>query len=241
LYPEEGIKTNILGTKILAELSLKHNVEKFIFISTDKAINPASVMGATKRVAEEFLRTLNPMNKTKFISVRFGNVLGSRGSVIPLFEEQILRGGPVTVTHPEMKRYFMSTSEAVLLILEASAIGHGGEVFVLDMGEPIKILDLAKEMIKLSGYEPDVDIPIVFTDIRPGEKLFEEILSAEEGVETTEYEKILKARSTTEGSYEFLVEKINLLIKTSSPNNKNEIMRLLKEIVPTYTPSKNSK
>ena len=241
LYPEEGIKTNILGTKILAELSLKHNVEKFIFISTDKAINPASVMGATKRVAEEFLRTLNPMNKTKFISVRFGNVLGSRGSVIPLFEEQILRGGPVTVTHPEMKRYFMSTSEAVILILEASAIGHGGEVFVLDMGEPIKILDLAKEMIKLSGYEPDVDIPIVFTDIRPGEKLFEEILSAEEGVEPTEHEKIFKARSTTEGSYEFLVEKINLLIKTSSQNNKNEIIRLLKETVPTYNPSKNNK
>ena len=241
LYPEEGIKTNILGTKILAELSLKHNVEKFIFISTDKAINPTSVMGATKRVAEEFLRTLNPMNKTKFISVRFGNVLGSRGSVIPLFEEQIIRGGPVTVTHPEMKRYFMSTSEAVLLVLEASAFGQGGEVFVLDMGEPIKILDLAKEMIKLSGYEPDVDIPIVFTDVRPGEKLFEEILSAEEGVEPTEYEKILKARSATEGSYEFLVEKINLLIKTTSPNNKNEIIRLLKEIVPTYTPSKNSK
>ncbi len=241
LYPEEGIKTNILGTKILAELSLKHNVEKFIFISTDKAINPASVMGATKRVAEEFLRTLNPMNKTKFISVRFGNVLGSRGSVIPLFEEQIIRGGPVTVTHPEMKRYFMSTSEAVLLVLEASAFGQGGEVFVLDMGEPIKILDLAKEMIKLSGYEPDVDIPIVFTDIRPGEKLFEEILSAEEGVEPTEYEKILKARSATEGNYEFLAEKINVLIKTSSPNNKNEIIRLLKETVPTYNPSKNSK
>ena len=236
LYPEEGIKTNILGTKILAELSLKHNVEKFIFISTDKAINPTSVMGATKRVAEEFLRTLNPMNKTQFISVRFGNVLGSRGSVIPLFEEQIIRGGPVTVTHPEMKRYFMSTSEAVLLVLEASAVGQGGEVFVLDMGEPIKILDLAKEMIKLSGYEPDVDIPIVFTDIRPGEKLFEEILRAEEGVETTEYEKIFTARSATEESYEFLAEKINLLIKTSSPNNKNEIIRLLKEIVPTYTP-----
>jgi len=238
LYPEEAIKTNIEGTKIIAELSLKYQVEKFIFISTDKAINPSSVMGATKRVGEELLKIFNQKNKTMFISVRFGNVLGSRGSVIPLFKEQIKKGGPVTVTHPEMKRYFMSTSEAVLLVLEASAIGHGGEVFVLDMGEPVKILDLAKEMIRLSGYEPDVDIPIVFTRIRPGEKLFEQILSAEEGVESTDYEKILRARSVNERSFEVLMEKINLLIKMSSRNNKDGIIKLLKEIVPTYNPSK---
>ena len=238
LYPEEAVKTNIEGTKILAELSLKHNIEEFVFISTDKAINPTSVMGATKRVGEKLLKILNQKNKTKFVSVRFGNVLGSRGSVIPLFKEQIKKGGPVNVTHPEMKRYFMSTSEAVLLVLEASAVGQGGEVFVLDMGEPIKILDLAKEMIRLSGYEPDVDIPIVFSQVRPGEKLFEEILSAEEGVESTDYEKILKARSANERSVEVLMEKINLLIKMSSRNNKDGIIKLLKEIVPTYNPSK---
>ena len=238
LYPEEAVKTNIYGTKILAELALKNNVEKFVFISTDKAINPTSVMGATKRVGEELLKILNEKNSTKFISVRFGNVLGSRGSVIPLFKEQIKKGGPVTVTHPEMKRYFMSTSEAVLLVLEASAVGQGGEVFVLDMGEPIKILDLAKEMIRLSGYEPDVDIPIVFTEIRPGEKLFEEILSAEEGVETTDYEKILKARSAVKINPEDLMDKINLLIEMSNKNKKEEkIIKLLKEIVPTYKPS----
>ncbi|MBA7697360.1 hypothetical protein ES703_106025 [subsurface metagenome] len=238
LHPEEAVKTNILGTKILSELSLKYCVEKFIFISTDKAINPTSVMGATKRVGEELLKNFNHKNKTKFISVRFGNVLGSRGSVIPLFNEQIKKGGPVTVTHPEMKRYFMSNSEAVLLVLEASAIGQGGEVFILDMGEPVKILDLAKDMIRQSGYEPDVDIPIVFTHIRPGEKLYEEILSAEEGVEHTEYEKIFKARISNEENSEVLMDKINLLIRISCENDKeNEIIKLLKEIVPTYKPS----
>jgi len=237
-YPEEAVKTNIHGTKILAELSLKYDLEKFIFISTDKAINPTSVMGATKRAGEELLKLLNQESSTKFISVRFGNVLGSRGSVIPLFEEQIKSGGPVTITHPEMKRYFMSISEAVLLVLEAAAIGQGGEVLVLDMGEPIKILDLAKEMIKLSGYEPDSEIPIIFSEIRPGEKLFEEILSAEEGVETTEYEKIFKARGLKKRIPEFIKEKIDNLITISYKNNKKEeIIKLLKDIVPTYKPS----
>lgn len=237
MYPEEAIKTNVFGTKIMAELSIKFNVEEFVFISTDKAINPTSVMGATKRVGEELLKLLNQKNKTKFISVRFGNVLGSRGSVTPIFQEQIKRGGPVTVTHPEMKRYFMSTSEAVLLVLEASAVGEGGEVFVLDMGDPIKIIDLAKEMIRLSGYEPDVDIPIVFTDVRPGEKLFEQILSAEEGVETTDYEKILKAKGAETESAGTLMEKINNLIEISSNKEKQEMIELLKNIVPTYQPS----
>lgn len=238
-YPEEAVKTNLEGTKILAELSTKCGVEKFVFISSDKAINPTSIMGATKRAGEELLKTLNLGGETKFISVRFGNVLGSRGSVIPIFKKQIKKGGPVTVTHPEMKRYFMITSEAVLLVLEAAAFGSGGEVFVLDMGEPIKILDLAKEMIKLSGFRPDEDIPIVFSHVRPGEKLFEEILAAEEGVESTEYEKILKARSSIEKGDEDLVGKINLLIELSHTNNKKEeIIKLLKEIVPTYRPSK---
>lgn len=238
-YPEESVKTNILGTKILAEAALKYDVEKFIFISTDKAINPSSVMGATKRVGEEYLKILNLKGKTKFISVRFGNVLGSRGSVIPLFQEQIKKGGPVTVTHPEMERYFMITSEAILLVLEASALGHGGEVFVLDMGDPIKIIDLAREMIKLSGFVPDVDIPIIFTQIRPGEKLYEEILSAEEGVEPTEYEKIFKARSSHKKNSEFLIKKIKLLIELSYQNDKrDEIIRILQKIVPSYNPSK---
>jgi len=238
LYPDEAIRTNIFGTKILADLSLKYNVQKFIFISSDKAINPTSIMGATKRCAEELLRVLDRKESTEFVSVRFGNVLGSRGSVIPLFEEQIKKGGPVTVTHPEMKRYFMVTSEAVLLVLEAAAIGQGGEVFILDMGNPIKIIDIAKEMIRLSGYEPDKDIPIIFTHIRPGEKLFEEILAAEEGTETTKYEKILKARSLKVRDTEFLMKKINQLIKMSNKNNKkSEIIKLLKEIIPTYRPS----
>jgi FlaA1/EpsC-like NDP-sugar epimerase len=236
-YPEEAVKTNILGTRILGELALKYKVEKFVYISTDKAINPTSVMGSTKRVGEEMLRILNGRNGTKFISVRFGNVLGSRGSVIPLFEGQIKRGGPVTVTHPEMKRYFMATSEAVLLVLEAAAIGEGGEAYVLDMGEPIKILDLAREMIRLSGHEPDVDIPIVFSGLRPGEKLFEELLGAEEGSEPTEHARIFKARNprvTAEDDTFFKIEKLINVCYDGS--DRNSIINGLADIVPTYKP-----
>jgi FlaA1/EpsC-like NDP-sugar epimerase len=233
-FPDEAVGTNIFGTKILAEKALKYGIEKFIYISTDKAINPTSIMGATKRIGEEIMKIMNQRNTTKFISVRFGNVMGSRGSVIPLFKEQLKRGGPITVTHPEMKRYFMITSEAVLLVLEASAIGIGGDVYILDMGEPIKIIDLAKEMIKLSGYEPDVDIPIVFTQIRPGEKLFEEVLSAEEGAEKTKFEKIFKAKGSGDIESESVMKKINKLIKAASVNDKDEILKLLKEIVPSY-------
>ncbi len=241
-HPEEAIKTNIQGTKILAEQAMKNKVEKFIFISTDKAINPTSIMGATKRSCEELLKALNRENQTKFISVRFGNVLGSRGSVIPIFEEQIEMGGPVTLTHPEMKRYFMITSEAVLLVLEAASVGKGGEVFVLDMGEPIKIIDLAREMIRLSGYEPDVDIPIVVTKIEPGEKLFEEILAAEEGTEPTQYDKLYLVKELAGINFNGgLREQIDDLIKISYLNNgKGEIKKLLKKIVPTYMPYEDS-
>jgi FlaA1/EpsC-like NDP-sugar epimerase len=236
-YPEEAVKTNILGTKILGELALKFKVEKFIYISTDKAINPTSVMGSTKRVGEEMLRVLNGRNGTKFISVRFGNVLGSRGSVIPVFEDQIKRGGPVTVTHPEMKRYFMATSEAVLLVLQAAAIGEGGEAYILDMGEPIKILDLAREMIRLSGREPDVDIPIVFSGLRPGEKLFEELLGAEEGSEPTEHARIFKARNPRIKPDEEIFLKIEKLINgCRDGSDRNSIIRGLADIVPTYKP-----
>ena len=236
-YPEEAVKTNVLGTKVLGELALKYKVERFVNISTDKAVNPSSVMGATKRVGEEMLRVLNGRNGTKFISVRFGNVLGSRGSVIPIFEDQIKRGGPVTITHPDMKRYFMATSEAVLLVLEAAAVGEGGEVYILDMGEPIKILDLAREMIRLSGHEPDVDIPIVFSGLRPGEKLFEELLGAEEGSEPTEHARIFKARNPRVGRDKETFEKIDKLIEGCREGcDRKFIINGLVDIVPTFKP-----
>ena len=194
INPDQAIKNNILGTKIVAEASAEHKVDKFIFISTDKAVNPTSVMGFTKRFGEMVCQNLNESTATKFISVRFGNVLNSRGSVIPTFREQISRGGPVEVTDPDMKRYFMLTSEACLLVMQAGAMGQGGEIFVLDMGRPIKILDLAKDMIRLSGYEPDKDIPIVFIGKRPGEKLFEEILTEQEGITATKNQRIFMAK-----------------------------------------------
>jgi FlaA1/EpsC-like NDP-sugar epimerase len=242
-HPDEAVKTNVLGTKVLAELAAQYGMEKLIFISTDKAINPTSIMGVSKRSCEEMLKVFDRMEKTQFISVRFGNVLGSRGSVIPIFEEQIKKGGPVTVTHPEMKRYFMSNSEAVLLVLEAASIGRGGEVFVLDMGEPIKIVNLAREMIRLSGYEPDVDIPIVFSGTRSGEKLFEEMLGAEEGTEATEYEKISVAMDSRKNDAADLLKKIDLLIEMSmarhgEKDRTEEIKAMFKKIVPTYTPDK---
>jgi FlaA1/EpsC-like NDP-sugar epimerase len=234
-YPDEAVKTNVLGTKILGELALKYKAEKFVYISTDKAINPTSVMGSTKRVGEEILRVLNRQNGTKFISVRFGNVLGSRGSVIPVFEEQIKRGGPVTVTDPEMKRYFMATSEAVLLVLQAAASGEGGEVYILDMGEPIKILEIAREMIRLSGYEPDVDIPIVFSGLRPGEKLFEELLGAEEGSEPTAHPRIFQARNLRVRVASEIFPKVESLIDMCSNGCSREaIIGGLMDIVPTY-------
>jgi len=237
-YPEEAVKTNIIGTRLLGELAIKYKVERFVNISTDKAINPTSVMGATKRISEEMLKALNGKNGTKFISVRFGNVVGSRGSVIPVFKEQIRKGGPVTVTHPEMKRYFMVTSEAVLIVLEAAATGQGGEAYVLDMGEPVKIVDLAREMIKLSGHEPDVDIAIVYTGLRPGEKLFEEILGAEEGSEATKHAKIFRIRDSQPRDEKALwvaVDKLNELCAASC--RREQIINHLREIVPTYKPN----
>lgn len=238
-YPEEALKTNILGTKVLAEAAIKYGIEKFIFISTDKAVNPTSIMGATKRAGEEILKVYNKKNMTRFISVRFGNVLGSRGSVIPQFQKQINNGGPVTVTHPDMKRYFMITSEAVLLVLQAGAAGEGGEVFVLDMGEQVKIVDLAKEMIALITDGNGKDIPIVFTNVRPGEKLYEEIIGPEEGVEPTAYEKLSKARSSSIINPELLKERIDRLLYLSlTDNGKDEIIVLLKKIVPTFKPKR---
>ena len=193
-HPDEAVRNNILGLQVITEAAIKHQVGKFIFISTDKAVNPCSVMGMTKRVGEMICQVANHQNQTKFISVRFGNVLDSRGNVVALFKKKIKDGDTIEITHPDMKRYFMITSEAVLLVMQAGAMGNGGEVFVLDMGEPIKIIDLATEMIKLSGLEPYKDIPIVFTQPRPGEKLFEELLTAEEGTVATRNQKIFTAR-----------------------------------------------
>lgn len=192
--PSEAIKNNVLGTMNVAECANRYGVERFVLISSDKAVNPTSVMGATKRIAEMFIQGLSISSKTIYTSVRFGNVLGSRGSVIPRFKEQIRNGGPVTVTHPEMIRYFMTIPEAVQLVIQAGALAKGGEIFVLDMGRPIKIVDLARDLIRLSGFEPDQDISIQYSGIRPGEKLYEELLTQEEGVTSTKHDRIFIAK-----------------------------------------------
>lgn len=203
-FPEEALRTNVLGTSNMANLAIEYRVEKFINISTDKAVKPSSVMGASKRLAEMVCQSLSG-NVTRFISVRFGNVLGSRGSVVPVFQEQIKRGGPLTLTHPDMRRYFMSIPEAVLLVLQAAHQGKGGEVFVLDMGDPVRIYDLAENLIRLNGLELGKDIEIVTTGMRPGEKLFEELLTAEEGVDATAHDKIYVARFKESLSADFAV------------------------------------
>ena len=231
-HPDEAVKNNIFGTKIIAEDALKSEVEKFIFISTDKAVNPTSVMGASKRIGEMICQNLNQKNNTKFISVRFGNVADSRGSVIPIFKEKIKKRETIEITHPDMERYFMTIPEACLLVLQAGAMGQGGEVFVLDMGDPVKIFDLAIELVKLSGLRPDIDIPIVYTEPRPGEKFFEEILTAEEGTIATQNEKIFKAKLSNIDE-----NKLNSgigALKTAT--DKETIIKVLKELIPTYLP-----
>lgn len=237
--PDEATKNNIFGTEVVVNASLKYNVEKFIFISTDKAVNPTSVMGATKRIGEMICQSLNQESFAKFISVRFGNVLDSRGSVIPIFREQIKKGGPVEVTHPDMERYFMTISEACLLVMQAAGMGKGGEVFVLDMGKPIKILDLAKEMIRLYGFEPDKDIPIVFTEPRPGEKFFEEILTAEEGTLATQHQKILRAKLLPVEK-EKMKEGLLELKEAAEGQNREMIINIFKKLIVSYKPDNNS-
>ncbi|MDO9182206.1 MAG: nucleoside-diphosphate sugar epimerase/dehydratase [Bacteriovorax sp.] len=235
--PAEAIETNIKGTKIIAEAALKHNAEKFIMISTDKAVNPTNVMGASKRIAEMVITDISQKSfkenkKTKFISVRFGNVLGSNGSVIPLFRKQIEERKDVTVTHPDIIRYFMSIPEACQLVLQAGSMGVGGEIFVLDMGEPVKIVDLAKEMIRLAGLVIDRDIKIVFSGLRPGEKLFEELFSDKEDYQITHHGKIQKAlfRKLDE-TFQFKLERL-LNLESSEPIT---IVYMIKDLVPEFT------
>lgn len=243
--PLEAISTNVGGTKLLADLSLQYGVERFVMISTDKAVNPTNVMGASKRIAEMYVQSLyqnqeiqfqsdQTISRTKFITTRFGNVLGSNGSVIPRFKKQIEAGGPVTVTHPDITRYFMTIPEACQLVLEAGSMGNGGEIFVFDMGQPVKIADLARKMIKLSGLEPDDDIKIEYSGLRPGEKLYEELLNNAENTMATYHEKILIAKTRTY-EYESLSIQIQNLIE---PAQKQEsvtlVVKAMKELVPEF-------
>ncbi len=231
--PSEAILTNVEGTKIIADLSRKFGVKKFVMISTDKAVNPASIMGATKRIAEIYCQSLNKLGPTRFVTSRFGNVLDSNGSVIPRFKKQIEEGGPVTVTHPEISRYFMTIPEACQLVLEAGAMGKGGEIFIFDMGKSIRIVDLAKNMIKLSGLTLGKDIQIVFTGLRPGEKLVEELLADKETTLPTHHKKIMIAKVREYNFTEFEKEITELIDLFKSQDNE-VIVRKMKSILPEY-------
>lgn len=244
-YPCEAVRTNIMGTRILADTAVKYGVEKFIMISTDKAVRPSNVMGATKHIAENYVQSLGNAIKagkikgsTCFITTRFGNVLGSNGSVIPLFRKQILEGGPVTVTHPDIIRYFMTIPEACRLVLEASFLGKGNDIFIFNMGAPVKIDDMARKMIRLSGYIPDKDIKIVYSGLRPGEKLYEELLYNEEDVLPTSNKEIFRAKSINT-DYEKLVSQIDELVAIAETDDKSETVRHMKMIAPEFV-SQNS-
>ena len=237
--PAEAIVTNILGTKVLADLAQEIGVEKFVMVSTDKAVNPTSVMGCSKRVAEIYVQSMDSHLKnigntrTSFVTTRFGNVLGSNGSVIPTFKKQIQNGGPVTVTHPEITRYFMTISEASRLVLEAGIMGRGGEIFIFDMGKPIKIVDLARKMIKLSGLEPGKDIDVAFIGLRDGEKLYEELLNNNENTIPTHHNKILKAK-VQEYDYTYVQSMISLFEDLVHDKNELKMVALMKELVPEF-------
>ena len=234
--PLEAIKNNVFGTLNTVNCADKYNVKKFILISTDKAVNPTNIMGATKRLCEMIIQAKNQESNTEYAAVRFGNVLGSNGSVVPLFKKQIAKGGPVTVTDKEITRFFMTIPEAVSLVLQAMTFAKGGEIFVLDMGEPVKIYDMAVNLIKLSGYEPNVDIPIEITGLRPGEKLYEEILMNEEGLQETKHDKIHIAKPM-DINIEMITKKLSklqFLLENSDNENKKEIKEIIKEVVPTY-------
>lgn len=237
INPEEAVKNNIIGTRNLVEAAHNAKIERFVMISTDKAVNPTSVMGASKRIAEKILKCYAKRSATRFVAVRFGNVLGSRGSVIPLFKRQIERGGPVTITHPRMIRYFMTIPEASKLVIQAGSYGKGGEVFVLDMGDPVRIQDLAEDLIRLSGLEVNKDIEIKYTGIRPGEKLFEELLTASEGITATRNSKIFiaQAEEVNEDGLKALVDKLESAAKTGK---SGKIISTMQAIVPSFTPNR---
>ena len=234
--PEEAVKNNVFGTRNVAIAADEAGVERFVMISTDKAVNPTNIMGATKRVAEMIIQDLNKHSKTKFVAVRFGNVLGSRGSVIPIFQKQIAQGGPITVTHHDITRYFMTIPEACQLVLQASTLGKGGEVFVLDMGKPVKIMDLARDLIELSGLKVDEDIEIKITGLRPGEKLYEELLSDKENTLATQHERIMIARldDVDSGLLNQSLDQLEEMVESSFPHY---LVRTLVKLVATYTPS----
>ncbi|GGH21161.1 polysaccharide biosynthesis protein [Sphingobacterium alkalisoli] len=238
-HPIEGVRTNVIGTYNLANLSVEFEVQKFVFVSTDKAVNPTNIMGATKRIAEIYVQSLNNTlqkkgkDNTKFITTRFGNVLGSNGSVIPRFREQIEKGGPLTVTHPEITRYFMTIPEACQLVIEAGSMGNGGEIFVFDMGKSVKIVDLAVKMIKLSGYIPYQDIDIKFTGLRPGEKLYEELLNDLENTLPTHHQKIMIAK-VRENNFDAINQQLSILFEVIKTQNNLNIVRQMKAIVPEF-------
>jgi len=231
--PSEAIMNNVFGTLNLAETADKYHVERFVMLSTDKAVNPTNVMGATKRICEMIIQAMDARSKTEFVAVRFGNVLGSNGSVIPLFNKQIAEGGPVTVTDKNINRFFMTIPEAAQLVLQAGAFANGGEIFILDMGEPVKIYELAKDLIKLSGFVPDVDIKIEITGLRPGEKLYEEVLMDEEGIRKTAHNKIFVAQPASY-NIEELKAKFQEIGLICEKGDNAAIIRKLKEVVPTY-------
>lgn len=231
--PEEAVRTNVIGTRIMADLAVKYGVGTFVMISTDKAVNPTGVMGASKRVAEIYAQSLGKVSSTRFITTRFGNVLGSNGSVIPLFRKQIEMGGPVTVTHPDITRYFMSIPEACQLVLEAGASGKGGEIFIFDMGKPVKIYELAKKMIRLYGLELDKDIMIVFSGLRPGEKLYEELLNSGENTTPTHHSKIMIAK-VKEYDFQEAQLAVNELEVLLLAGDSLELVRRMKRLIPEY-------
>jgi FlaA1/EpsC-like NDP-sugar epimerase len=236
--PAEAIKTNVLGTKTVADMSIKHGVKKFVMISTDKAVNPTNIMGASKRIAEMYVQSLNKIDGTKFITTRFGNVLGSNGSVIPRFKEQIEKGGPVTVTHPEITRYFMTIPEACRLVLEAGSMGKGGEIFVFDMGDSVKIVDLAKKMIRLAGLVPEDDIKITYSGLRPGEKLYEELLNDNENTLPTHHQQIMIGKVRVYDLQE-ICQQIKKLLEMAVINDNRKVVLQMKTMVPEFK-SKNS-